>query len=70
VGEERLQLGVSIRGPGERWVYARYYEEEPVHEQLFDLDSDPLQLTNLAGDPAFAEELASQRARCDLLLER
>ena len=55
---------------GERWVYARYYEQEPVHEQLFDLDSDPLQLTNLASDPAFAEVLARQRARCDVLLER
>ena len=54
---------------GERWVYARYYEQEPQYEQLFDLRSDPLQLTNLAADPAFEQQLSAQRTRCDELLE-
>jgi len=54
---------------GERWVYARYYEQEPHYEQLFDLRSDPLQLTNLAADPAFEQQLSAQRTRCDELLE-
>ena len=53
---------------GEHWIYARYYEQEPAYEQLFDLRSDPLQLTNLAADPAFEKVLIAQRARCDELL--
>jgi uncharacterized sulfatase len=53
---------------GERWVYARYYEQQPLYEQLFDLRSDPLQLTNLAGDSSFEQVLSAQRARCDELL--
>lgn len=63
------QIPRSVGVRGERWVYARYVDRDPVHEQLFDLESDPDQLRNLAGDPAFAEELAAQRARCDALLE-
>ncbi|MBJ22043.1 MAG: hypothetical protein CL933_21755 [Deltaproteobacteria bacterium] len=56
-----------------RFVYARYYEEEPVYEQLFDLESDPLQLTNLAEphhQSQFGVELTRLRARCDELLAR
>jgi len=56
-----------------RLVYVRYYEEEPVYEQLFDLEADPLQLTNLAEprhQPEFGAELRRLRARCDELLER
>lgn len=32
------------------------------HEQLFDLESDPEELRNRAGDPATAEALAACRA--------
>jgi len=56
-----------------RFVYARYYEEEPVYEQLFDLKADPLQLKNLAEprhQQAFGAELTRLRARCDELLGR
>jgi len=55
---------------GQRWVYARFDEQEPVYEQLFDLHNDPEQRNNLAGDPAHKEVLAQQRARCDELLRR
>jgi len=48
-----------------RWVYARYFEQEPVFEFLHDLDSDPSQLRNLAQDPAHAKQLESMRKRCD-----
>ncbi|NNJ24807.1 sulfatase family protein [Alienimonas chondri] len=48
---------------GERWVYANYYEQTPPVECLYDLEADPLQLKNLATDPAFAEDLATMRAR-------
>ena len=58
---------------GERFVYVRYYEEEPAYEQLFDLESDPMQLKNLALSPhreSFDTELMRMRARCDELLSR
>lgn len=53
---------------GSRWVYARFDEQKPVHEQLFDLQNDPQQLRNLAGSDAHADVLATMRARCDELL--
>ena len=44
-------------------MYARYYEQEPPFEQLFDLDADPNELTNLAADEAYAEVLSELRAK-------
>jgi len=52
---------------GERYVYARYFQQEPVYEFLHDLKRDPDQLRNLASDPAHAAVLARMRARCDKL---
>jgi len=51
----------------ERWVYARYFQQEPVFEFLHDLEADPNQLTNFAADPGFAEALSKMRKRCDTL---
>jgi len=62
----KIPPSVGVRGP--RWVYARYYRQEPAYEQLFDLRGDPLQLVNLASDPAHAAVLAAQRSRCDEML--
>ena len=45
---EEIPKSVGVRG--ERYVYARYFEEEPVFEQLFDLELDPDQLRDLARD--------------------
>ena len=53
-----------------RWVYARYDEQQPVYEQLFDLQQDPFQLHNLSNDEAHAAVLARYRARCDELLAK
>jgi arylsulfatase A-like enzyme len=50
---------------GERYVYARYFEQEPVYEFLHDLETDPDQLVNLAADPGYSEILAAMRKRCD-----
>ena len=55
---------------GARWVYARFDEQQPVYEQLFDLQKDPFQLTNLVNSPEHASVLKEQRARCDALLSR
>ncbi len=52
---------------GQRYKYARYFELDPVYEELYDLDNDPLETKNLARDPAYAEVLARLRTRCDEL---
>lgn len=48
-----------------RWKYIRYTDPSPPLEQLFDLQADPLEQTDLARDPAHAGTLATLRSRCD-----
>lgn len=48
---------------GERYVYARYFEQEPPFEFLHDLQADPDQLKNFVGDPAYADALQTARQR-------
>ncbi len=55
---------------GERFTYARYYEQKPVQEMLYDLEKDPDQLTNLAKDPEYAPVLKRMRARTDEFTEK
>jgi choline-sulfatase len=50
---------------GERYTYARYYEQDPVYEFLHDLANDPDQTKNLANDPEHAAILKRMRARTD-----
>lgn len=49
---------------GQRYTYARYYDQDNF-EFLFDLKTDPDQLTNLAKDPGHAGELEAMRERTD-----
>jgi choline-sulfatase len=37
---------------------------------LFDLETDPFEITNLAGEPAHAEPLADLRARLDAWIQK
>lgn len=53
----------GVRGP--RYVYARYFDQQPPFEFLHDLQTDPDQLKNFAADPAYAAALRTQRALCD-----
>lgn len=50
---------------GERYVYARYFDQQPAFEFLHDLKADPDQLENLATDSTHATTLARMRALCD-----
>ena len=52
---------------GQRYVYARYFEQKPVFEFLHDLKTDPDQLVNLASNPDHEDILAQMRKRCDEL---
>ncbi len=52
---------------GQRYVYARYFGQEPVHEFVHDLKRDPDQLKNLARDPDHADILNKLRKRTDQL---
>jgi len=47
------------------WLSASIRGEPPVHEELFDLSSDPDEAVNLALAPRHAQRLAELRAECD-----
>ena len=47
----------------ERWAYIRWVNENPLLEELFDLNQDPLEGHNLAADPKYAKELGQLRSR-------
>lgn len=53
-----------------RYRYSRYFEQDPVYEELFDLEHDKLETHNLAGEPAYAKLLGTMRHRCDELRDR
>lgn len=50
-----------------RYKYLRYMDQQPLYEQLFDLETDPGETTNLAGSPEHASVLARLRARYEVL---
>ena len=70
---EHLTLAPLLTWEGvrtQRYKYARYFDQDPVFEFLHDLEADPDELQNLAGDARYAEMLARLRRRCDALIER
>ena len=52
---------------GQRYVYARYFEQNPVYEFLHDLEKDPDQLRNLVSISDHRKLLERMRRRCDAL---
>jgi arylsulfatase A-like enzyme len=50
---------------GERWKYVRYPDQEPVYEQLFDLQNDPLEQSNLIGEAEHQQIAGELRTLCD-----
>ena len=55
---------------GERFVYARYFEQKPAYEFLHDLEADPDQLVNLAGSADKQDLLDNMRKRSERLLSQ
>jgi arylsulfatase A-like enzyme len=50
---------------GERYVYARYFDQQPAFEFLHDLRVDPDELRNFASDPGYTAVIEELRGRCD-----
>lgn len=48
----------------ERWKYFRYIND-PSHEELYDLEVDPLEQNNLAKNPAFQSQLVVLRKKLE-----
>lgn len=59
---DKIPKYTGIRG--ERYVYANYYEQDPPHEFLHDLEKDPYQLENLVNHPDYQEVLQQMRTGC------
>jgi arylsulfatase A-like enzyme len=49
-----------------QWKYIRYINSNPVYEQVFDLQADPLETRNLAASADYQRTLSDLRRRWDL----
>ena len=54
----------------ERWKYIRYVNREPLFEELYDLDNDPLEARNLATEASSQRQLAIMRDKWSRWRER
>jgi arylsulfatase A-like enzyme len=65
---EHLDLPPTLTWEGirdSRYVYARYFDQQPPFEFLHDLEQDRDELKNFANDPAHAEALKKMRELCN-----
>ena len=49
----------------ERFKYFKYYEHDPVIEELYDLETDPSEMNNLISNPEYAEVLSDLRKQTE-----
>ena len=71
--EHRLDHKAIPKSEGvrtERFTYLRWFEQDPLVEELYDHRADFDQVQNLVADPAYAEVLATLRQRTDALRDR
>jgi hypothetical protein len=52
---------------GNRFKYARYFEQNPVYEELYDLQEDPMETINLVSNADYRDILEELRSRTDQL---
>ncbi|MBN2001357.1 sulfatase [candidate division KSB1 bacterium] len=70
--QSQEEAGIIPRSVGvrtERYKYLRYIDEEPVYEELYDLEIDPREENNLVKSEKTADILKKLRYRCDKLME-
>jgi arylsulfatase A-like enzyme len=65
LAKERRPMCDGVRTA--EWKYIAHFEQQPVQEELYRLTTDPDELTNLAGQPAFDQVRAELRARLQAL---
>lgn len=53
---------------GGQFKYLRYIEQNPVYEELYDLENDPHETINLADQKEYADQLKKLAQRCDELI--
>jgi len=63
----KLWIAKSVGVRTERWKYIKYYEQDPVIEQLFDLKNDPGEFNNLAlsKDSKIDKVMEDMKKRCE-----
>jgi arylsulfatase A-like enzyme len=64
--EHRINIRTIPKSEGVRtkhWKYVRYTESEPLVEQLFDLEHDPLEEHDLTRDAGQAEQVERMREK-------
>ena len=54
----------------ERYKYARYIDQDPVYEEMYDLREDPDEAVNLAERPGYYGLLRQLRQKCDELRDQ
>ncbi len=64
---ERHNIPKSEGVRTQRWKYIRYFEQQPVYEELYDLVKDPFEEDNLVADAGHRATLETLRKRCDEL---
>ncbi|MFP4058813.1 MAG: sulfatase-like hydrolase/transferase [Candidatus Brocadiia bacterium] len=67
---EHKQIPMSEGVRTERWKYIRYFRQQPVYEELYDLAEDPLETRSLVGEEGQQARLDGLRRRCDELRDR
>lgn len=65
---EHPAIPKSVGVVGERFKYLRYFDQNPVYEELYDLKNDPHEEKNLAAEKEYAAVLQKMRTRCDELI--
>lgn len=72
VNDRLIASNQSYRSRGvrtKRYKYFKYFEHDPVVEELYDLEKDPDEQENLIANPEYAEVLSEMRQKTEALYQ-